>query len=192
MHTTFSSLLAKPAAPAFFLFLISAAGASPALAAEPAPPAQAAAQANAQAPAVPAARGPALALALEAAQVAVATCSANGYKAAVSVVDSAGVLKAVLAADGASQRGVGSSAAKAFTAITYKTSSAEVAKRAEADPALLAQLNADPRHRPRAGALPLFVNGELVGAIGVGGAPGGDKDEACAQAGVDRIKDKLI
>ena len=162
-------------------------------AADPVPVAPASANtANAQVPAAPPARGPDLALALEAAQAAVATCTASGYKAAVSVVDSAGVVKAVLAADGASSRGVQSSEAKAFTAITYKTSSATVAKQAEADPALLAKLNADPKHRARAGALPLFVGNELVGAIGVGGAPGGDKDEACALAGVNKIKDRLI
>lgn len=145
-----------------------------------------------QPPAPPAARGPSLALALEAAQVAVATCSANGYKTAASVVDSAGVVKAVLAADGASPRGVASSQAKAFTSITYKTTSDAVAKKAEADPELLAKLNADPKHRARAGAVPLFVGNELIGAIGVGGAPGGDKDEACAQAGLNKIKDRLI
>lgn len=156
--------------------------------ASPAPVAQPAAT---QTPPPPPARGPALALALEAAQTAIATCTANGYKAAVTVVDSAGVPKALLAADGASQRGVESSQAKAFTAITYKTTSANVAKQAEADPALLAKLTADPKHRARAGAVPLFVGSELVGAIGVGGAPGGDKDEACAQAALDKIKSRL-
>lgn len=161
-------------------------------AADPVPATPAPAATNNQTPAAPPARGPSLALALEAAQVAVTTCSANGYKAAVSVVDSAGVVKAVLAADGASARGVASSQAKAFTSITYKTSSDAVAKKAEADPELLAKLNADPKHRARAGALPLFVGNELVGAIGVGGAPGGDKDEACALAGVNKIKDRLI
>jgi uncharacterized protein GlcG (DUF336 family) len=161
-------------------------------AAEPAPSVPAPAATNTPTPAAPPARGPSLALALEAAQTAVATCSANGYKAAVSVVDSAGVVKAVLAADGASARGVASSQAKAFTSITYKTSSDAVAKKAEADPELLAKLNADPKHRARAGALPLFVGNELIGAIGVGGAPGGDKDEACALAGVNKVKDRLI
>lgn len=148
-------------------------------------------QSNATNPPAPPARGPSLALALEAAQVAVSTCTANGYKTAVSVVDSAGVLKALLAADGASQRGVESSQAKAYTSITFKLPSGEVAKQVETDADLKARLAADPKQRARAGALPLFVNGELIGAIGVGGAPGSEKDEACAQAGLDKVKDRL-
>lgn len=148
-------------------------------------------QANPTSPPPPPARGPSLALALEAAQVAVSTCTANGYKTAASVVDSAGVLKALLAADGASQRGVESSQAKAYTSISFRLPSGEVAKQTEADAELKARLAADPKHRARAGALPLFVKGELIGAIGVGGAPGSEKDEACAQAGLDKVKDRL-
>jgi uncharacterized protein GlcG (DUF336 family) len=41
------------------------------------------------------------------------------------------------------------------------------------------------------GGVPIKVGEEVIGAIGVGGAPGGDKDEACAQAGIDKIKDRL-
>jgi uncharacterized protein GlcG (DUF336 family) len=130
-------------------------------------------------------------VALEAAQVALATCTANGYKVGVTVVDSAGIQKVVLAADGASQRGVESGAGKAFTVITYKKSSAEVAKQAETDKELAANLAADPKQRARAGALPLVVAGEVIGAIGVGGAPGGEKDEACAAAGIEKVKDRL-
>jgi uncharacterized protein GlcG (DUF336 family) len=142
-------------------------------------------------PPPPPARGPALDLALEAAQTAVATCTANGYKVGVTVVDSAGVAKVVLAADGASPRAVDSGVGKAFTAITFKTSSAAVAKRAEADKEFATRLTSDPKQRARAGALPLIVAGEVIGAIGVGGAPGGEKDEACAAAGLDKVKDRL-
>jgi uncharacterized protein GlcG (DUF336 family) len=145
----------------------------------------------AAAPRIPAARGPALDVALEAAQVALATCTANGYKVGVTVVDSAGIQKVVLAADGASQRGVESGAGKAFTVITFKTSSATVAHQAETDKDLAARLAADPKQRARAGALPLVVAGEVIGAIGVGGAPGGEKDEACAAAGIEKVKDRL-
>ena len=147
--------------------------------------------AAARTPPPPAARGPALELALEAAQTALATCTANGYKVGVSVVDSAGVARVVLAADGAVQRAVESGTGKAFTAITFKTSSAAVAKQAETDKDLAARLTADPKQRARAGALPLIVAGEVIGAIGVGGAPGSEKDEVCAAAGLDKIKDRL-
>ena len=142
-------------------------------------------------PPPPAARGPALDLALEAAQTALATCTTNGYKVGVTIVDSAGVTRVVLAADGAIPRAIDSGAGKAFTAITFKTSSAAVAKQAETDKELAARLTTDPKQRARAGALPLIVAGEVIGAIGVGGAPGGEKDEACATAGVDKVKDRL-
>jgi uncharacterized protein GlcG (DUF336 family) len=41
------------------------------------------------------------------------------------------------------------------------------------------------------GGIPIRVGAELVGAIGAAGAPGFDKDEACARAGIDKIKDRL-
>jgi uncharacterized protein GlcG (DUF336 family) len=40
-----------------------------------------------------------------------------------------------------------------------------------------------------AGGVPIVAGEEVVGAVGVSGAPGGDRDEACARAGVDAIKD---
>ncbi len=175
---------------ALALVTLSWAGTSDAQAQSPAVAGAGAVQTPAQTPA-PAARAPAFNLALEAAQTALAVCQANGYKVGVSVVDSAGVLRVLLASDGALQRAVESGNGKAFTAITYRTSSAEVARKAEADPTLAAKLSADPKQRARAGALPLIAGNEVIGAIGVGGAPGGEKDEACAAAGLDKIKDRL-
>ena len=59
------------------------------------------------------------------------------------------------------------------------------------DTALQAKLAADPKLFARAGGLPVMVGGKLVGAFGVGGAPGGDKDEVCAKAGLAKIADRL-
>jgi uncharacterized protein GlcG (DUF336 family) len=151
----------------------------------------ASAQPPAVAPAAPPAPGPSLALALEAAQAAVAACQANGYKAGVTVLDSAGVIKAVLAADGASPRGVNSSHTKATTSLKFKEPSATTQARAEKDPAFAATVTVDPTLNARAGAVLLFSKGVIIGAIGVGGAPGGDKDEACAAAGLAKIRDRL-
>jgi uncharacterized protein GlcG (DUF336 family) len=36
-----------------------------------------------------------------------------------------------------------------------------------------------------------MVGGEVIGAVGVGGAPGGEKDEVCTAAGIDKIKARL-
>jgi uncharacterized protein GlcG (DUF336 family) len=144
-----------------------------------------------QTPAPPPARGPGSALALEAAQTAIATCQASGYNVGVTVVDSTGEVRLLLASDSAPQRAIESSTGKAETVIEFKVPSATVAQQAANDPALAARIAADPKLRARPGALPLRVGNDLIGAIGVGGAPGGEKDEACAAAGIEKIKGRL-
>jgi uncharacterized protein GlcG (DUF336 family) len=44
---------------------------------------------------------------------------------------------------------------------------------------------------PAQGALPIKVGEDTIGALGVSGAPGGDKDEACAKAGIEKVADQL-
>jgi uncharacterized protein GlcG (DUF336 family) len=44
---------------------------------------------------------------------------------------------------------------------------------------------------PAQGALPIKIGDEVVGAVGVSGSPGGDKDEVCAKAGIDKVADQL-
>lgn len=139
----------------------------------------------------PAARGPSLALALEAAQAAVAACAQKEQKIAVSVVDSAGALKVLLAADGASPRGVQSSTNKAQTALAFKTSTAELAEQAKTDKVLANKRAANSGYNGRAGGVLLKVGDDLVGAIGVGGARGSEKDHDCALAGIEKIQARL-
>jgi len=140
---------------------------------------------------VPPARGPESALALELAQPAISSCTTNGYTVAVSVVDSAGVLKLFLAKDGASKGAVESSTKKATTALAMKAPTSEVAEKMKTDQALTAKVNADSSLFVRAGGVPLKVGSDFIGAVGVGGAPGGEKDEACAIAGIDKVKARL-
>jgi uncharacterized protein GlcG (DUF336 family) len=140
---------------------------------------------------VPAARGPETALALEAAQTAISTCAANGYKVAASIVDSAGVLKVLVAADGATKGAVESSTKKAVTANAMKAATSEIQEKIKSDQALAAKIAADTSLFARAGGLPLLVGGEVIGAVGVGGAPGGEKDEVCTAAGIEKIKANL-
>jgi len=159
-----------------------------------------AAAANAQAPggaaapppAPPRARGPALDVAIEAAKTAQSTCVANGYKTTVTVVDSAGVPVVVLSGDGAAERTQAVGLSKTSTTIKYKVPSGEIADRAKTDAALDAEIKADPKiGTARRGALPIKVGSEIIGAISVSGAPGGDKDEVCAQAALDKVKSRL-
>ncbi len=132
-----------------------------------------------------------MALALEAAQAAVAACTANGYKVGAVVVDSAGTPRVVLVADGASSMTAEFATRKAYTANSFKATSASVGEKAKADKALADRIAADPKMITWAGGQPLMAGGEVIGAIGVGGAPGGDKDDACVNAGIAKIKDRL-
>ena len=171
-----------------FLALCASVAATSALAQAPAP----GAAPGGPPPAPPRARGPALALALEAAQTAVATCTANGYKTTATVVDSAGVPIVILSGDGAPERTQAVGLSKTTTTIKYKVPSGEIADRVKTDAALDAEVKADPKiGTARRGALPIKVGGEIIGALSVSGAPGGDKDEVCVQAGLDKIASRL-
>lgn len=158
-----------------------------------------AAQAQAPAPAAgapppppPRARGPALALAVELAQTAQATCLANGYKTTALVVDSAGVPVVMLSGDGAAERTQGVALGKTMVAIKYKVDSGVIADKANTDAALKAELAADPKiGQARRGAVLIKVGADTIGAVAVSGAPGGDKDEVCAKAGIDKVASRL-
>src|SRR5689334_23076515 len=171
-----------------FLALCASVAAGSAMAQAPAP----GAAPGGPPPAPPRARGPALALAVEAAQTAIATCLANGYKTTATVVDSAGVPVAMLAADGAAERTQMVGLSKTTTTIKYKVPSGDIADRVKTDAALDAEVKADAKiGTARRGALPIKVGSEIIGAISVSGAPGGDKDEVCAQAALDKVKSQL-
>jgi uncharacterized protein GlcG (DUF336 family) len=143
-------------------------------------------------PAPPRARGPALDVSVELAQVAIAQCLANGYKTTATVVDSAGVPVAILSGDGAPERTLMIGMTKVVAALKYKMSSGDVADKAKTDAALDAEIKADPKiGTARRGALLLKVGGEIIGAVSVSGAPGGDKDEVCVQAGLDKVGSRL-
>lgn len=143
-------------------------------------------------PAPPRARGPEMALAVEAAQTAIAVCLANGYKTTATVVDSAGVPVVMLSYDGAPERTQMIGLTKTTATIKYKVPSGEIADRVKTDAALDAEVKADPKiGTARRGALPIKVGGEIIGAMSVSGAPGGDKDEVCTQAGLDKIASRL-
>jgi uncharacterized protein GlcG (DUF336 family) len=143
-------------------------------------------------PAPPRARGPALDVSVELAQVAIAQCLANGYKTTATIVDSAGVPVAILSGDGAPERTQVIGLTKTVAALKYKMASGDVADKAKTDAALDAEIKADPKiGTARRGALLLRAGGEIIGAVSVSGAPGGEKDEVCAQAGIDKVGSRL-
>jgi len=135
------------------------------------------------------------AMASEAVAAAVASCATKGYKVTASIIDTDGVVQAMLRGDGASMTMPGAARDKAYTAIMLgasrgEDSSAAVAKRMGGNTSAggLAKL---PHILLLPGALVIRSGGEAIAAIGVGGAPGGDHDEACAKAGLDKIADRL-
>ena len=144
-----------------------------------------------QNPPPPPARGPALDLALEAAQAAIEASKAADQKVAVSVINSAGVLKAVLVSDGVGPRAVQNSNFKAQAALAFKESSGELAEQVKVDKALAEKVAANPNYLARAGAVLIKVNDEVVGVIGVGGARGSEKDEQYAIAGLQKVQARL-
>ncbi|WP_320720387.1 heme-binding protein [Enterobacter sp. 296B2] len=118
---------------------------------------------------------------------AIQACAAKNYQVAVTVVDRAGVVKAVQRMDNAGPHTVKASEMKAFTALSAKNASGKVMEAAQSN-AGAQNMRDIPGFLLLAGGLPVKEGDEVIGAIGIGGAPGGHLDEACAQAAIDGLK----
>jgi uncharacterized protein GlcG (DUF336 family) len=121
------------------------------------------------------------------ASAAVQACMAKNYQVSVTVVDRAGVVKAVQRTDNAGPHTVKASEMKAFTALSTKNASGKVMEAAQ-NSAGAQNMRDVPGFLLLAGGLPVKEGDEVIGAIGIGGAPGGNLDEACAQQALDNIK----
>jgi uncharacterized protein GlcG (DUF336 family) len=128
-----------------------------------------------------------LSLASKAIQASLDACNKDGYRVSVSVVDRAGVLRAMARADGAGPHTVDSSRKKAYTAASLRRSTTELAELINKVPTLQALGKMNDQVLMLGGGLPIEMGGEIVGGIGVSGAPGTQLDDACAQAGLDAI-----
>ena len=129
-------------------------------------------------------------VALEAAQAAIAACKSQGYNITVTVADRMGNPKVVIVRDGPPGVGQESTRRKAYTAARQRVSTAEFTNRISR-PGAFNPAQFDRELATGAGGVPITAGEETIGGISAAGAPGGDKDEACAQAGVDKIKDRL-
>jgi uncharacterized protein GlcG (DUF336 family) len=129
-------------------------------------------------------------LALEAAQAAIAACKAQGYAVSVVIAGRDGMPKLVIVRDG--PRGVGPEVArrKAYTAAMQRVSTGDFTKRVSAPGAFNPGMY-DKELSTGEGGVPIKVGDDTIGGIATAGAPGGDKDEACAVAGLNKIKDRL-
>jgi uncharacterized protein GlcG (DUF336 family) len=128
-----------------------------------------------------------LGIANKAIQTALEACKKDGYRVSVSVVDRAGVLRAMGRADGAGPHTVDSSRKKAYTAVSIRRPTSELAELITKVPSLQALRDINGEILILGGGLPIEIGGELLGGIGVGGAPGAHLDDACAQEGLDAI-----
>lgn len=128
--------------------------------------------------------------ALSAAQGALSSCRDSGYQVAVSVTDRTGTPIIMLRDRYAGAHTPDTATRKAYTAASFRMSSGELAESTQAG-----KPSSGIRHLdhvlPLGGGLPINAAGSLVGAIGVSGAPGGDADQACAQAGINAIQADL-
>lgn len=128
-------------------------------------------------------------MALTIAETAMQTCKANGYAVSVTVVGRNGEVIVQIRGDNTPPHTMENSFRKAYTARTLRSPSGALAERLKADPNLpfihLTNIIAFQ------GALPIKVGEETIGAAGASGAPGGEKDEACIKAGLDKVADQL-
>ncbi len=128
-----------------------------------------------------------LSLATKAAAAAVEKCTKDGYSVTAAVVDRAGVLKALMRADGAGSHTADSSRKKAYTAASLGRTTSELGELIVKMPHLQALREMNENTLILGGGLPIQFGSEIIGGIGVGGAPGTHLDDACAQAGLDAI-----
>jgi uncharacterized protein GlcG (DUF336 family) len=130
------------------------------------------------------------ALAVEAAQAAIAACKGQGYNVTVTVADRIGTPKVVIVRDGPPGVGAEVTRRTAYTAAVQRVSTGDYTKRVSTPGAFNPGMF-DSQLATGQGGMPIKVGEDTIGGIAVGGAPGGDKDEACAIAGIDKIKDRL-
>ena len=129
-------------------------------------------------------------LANQIAAASVSACTANGYAVTATVVDRAGSVRAVQRADNAGPHTLAASQQKAFTSASAKNTTLAMMEGAQKNPAA-ANLVYIPGYLLLGGGVPVKVGNEVIGAVGIGGAPGGHLDEQCAMAALEKVKDSL-
>ncbi|WJR76146.1 heme-binding protein [Bradyrhizobium sp. NP1] len=122
-------------------------------------------------------------------QGALDQCTRDGYKVSVVIVDKGGNVAASVRGDGTGPHTMDFARMKAYTARTRNQTSLATMKQME-DPAF-AFLRQIPNVVGVGGGVPLKAGNEVIGGVGVSGAPGGEKDEVCANAGIAKVADAL-
>lgn len=128
-------------------------------------------------------------IAVTVATTAMADCKAKGYKVSAVVVGRVGEIMVQVRGDGTGPHTMENAFKKAFTARTFRIASGEMEKRLKDNPQMGAQFLTG--FTTARGGLPIKIGEDVVGAAAVSGAPGGEKDEACVQTGLDKVRDQL-
>jgi uncharacterized protein GlcG (DUF336 family) len=123
------------------------------------------------------------------AETAIASCTAEGYRVSAVVVDRAGETVIALRGDNASPHTMENARRKAYTALSFRLSTTEYAKRYADNNPMVHQQVTLPSVIAIPGGLPIKAGDDYIGGIGVSGSPG--VDEPCVQAGLDKVADLL-
>lgn len=123
------------------------------------------------------------------AEAALAECKSRGFHTSVAVVDRSGTLLVVLRDELANPATIDMARGKAYTAMVFRSSTADFQKATASDPARLPQRNV-PGILALGGGVPITVNGEILGGVASSGSSQKDDDE-CARAGLARAEDLL-
>ncbi|MCC7091303.1 MAG: heme-binding protein [Nitrosomonas sp.] len=129
-----------------------------------------------------------LELSTQAAMAAIKKCHDDGFKVSVAIVDQSGLVKVQLKADGAGPHTLDSSRRKAYTANSLRDSTHKYAVLVAQKPELQSLSRLNDNILLLGGGFPIKIGGEVVGGIGVGGAPGIEFDEVCASAALKVLK----
>jgi len=133
------------------------------------------------------------ALALEAVGEVVSVCAIQNHHVTATVINPDGARIAILHGDGSGLHTIEASYSKAFAAVSF----AAPVLNLETSGQLGEKYGKLPNFQPpagmlfRAGGIVIKQGDEVIGAIGVGGAPDAAQDEACAKAGIDKIRDRI-
>ena len=128
--------------------------------------------------------------AVSAAREALAFCRKQGYQVTVAVVDRSGLLQALIRDRFAGAHTVDVATNKAWTAASFKVATAALAQETQAGKPM-SGIRAHPHVLAAGGGQPIQAGGVLLGGIGVSGAPSGEIDDVCAQAGIRAIAESL-
>ena len=130
-------------------------------------------------------------VAVKLAQATLEACRTEGYQIAVAVVDKGGNTQALIRDRFAGPHTPRTATLKAYTAVSFRTNTTGLAENTQAG-----KEASGVRHIPGVlvlgGGVVIETGGELIGGVGVSGAPGGQLDEDCAVKGLEAIEEDLF